>query len=162
MRGKAVIRRLPGLSPSRHTILLQKGNDREHWSNLVTYVHHVPGRLRLRLGRLKANEPAAQAACEALRPLPGVTHVESNPATGSVTIRYDSRESALDAVWKVLHREGLVASPVPDLGVPVETGPARGVTTGSRIVGGAAEAVIGFLVEKLLERSAIALIGALI
>jgi hypothetical protein len=128
----------------------------------MIYVHHVPGRLRIRLHQLKANVLAAQAACEALRPLPGVTHVDSNPATGSVTIRYNRCESALHEVWRVLHHEGLVASPVPDLGVPIETEPARGVTTGSRLISSATEAAIGFLVEKLIERSAIALIGALI
>jgi copper chaperone CopZ len=128
----------------------------------VIYIHHVPGRLRLRLRQLKANQPAAQAACEALRPLPGVTHVDSNPATGSVTIRYDCRESALEEVWEVLHRQGLVGSPIPDLRIPIDARSAHGVSVGSHIAGSAAEAAIGFLVEKLLERSAIALIGALI
>jgi hypothetical protein len=53
-------------------------------------VHHVPGRIRLRLPRAKGKSALLEQIKEALSPRPGVRSVAVNPTTGSVIINYDA------------------------------------------------------------------------
>lgn len=55
-------------------------------------VHHIPGRLRLKLPRAKGNQALLQHVKESLSPQPGIRRVEVNPTTGSVVIHYNSDE----------------------------------------------------------------------
>ena len=57
-------------------------------------VHHVPGRLRVRLQSVKGCEASAAATRAALVGIPGVTDVEVRILTGSVVVHY--RTSATD------------------------------------------------------------------
>lgn len=51
-------------------------------------IHHVPGRLRFRAPTFGI-DPAA--ACRDIRAIAGVTSVEHNACTGSITVQYDVR-----------------------------------------------------------------------
>jgi Cu2+-exporting ATPase len=63
----------------------------------VCLVHALPGRVRLRLDRLKQNPSFAEEIQHALPGLPGVDQVEANPDTGSLLIYYDQcLSSSLD------------------------------------------------------------------
>ena len=55
----------------------------------IQVVHALPGRVRLKLFRLKHNIPYATEIQRQLREIPGITHLEANPKTGSVLIEYD-------------------------------------------------------------------------
>jgi hypothetical protein len=55
----------------------------------VTVVHALPGRVRLRIARIKENPELARRAQEKLSQVPGIHRVEANPATGSLLILYD-------------------------------------------------------------------------
>jgi hypothetical protein len=55
----------------------------------VTVMHALPGRVRLRLGRVQRNPKLARRAQEKLRRVPGIHRVEANPVTGSLLILYD-------------------------------------------------------------------------
>ena len=52
------------------------------------YSHHIPGRVRVRIPALKANEKAAQELQIEMQQLHGVTSVAVNLLTGSVLVHY--------------------------------------------------------------------------
>lgn len=53
-------------------------------------VHHVPGRVRIKLPRAKGDRILLEQIKQSISPRPGVQHVTINPATGSVVIYYDA------------------------------------------------------------------------
>jgi hypothetical protein len=108
---------------------------------MIQAVHHVRGRLRLHHREIKGDRHYAARYCDVVRCLPGVYAATARARTGSVVIEYD---------WRVTSHEELLqllgAAPL---------GPVR---RAEKIV----EKVGQVLMERLLERSASALIGALI
>jgi hypothetical protein len=77
------------------------------------YLHHVPGRLRLRLAALKGEGPAAARACAMAQAIPGIIDARANGATGSLVIRYAPQNLAPDELWAALRENGLVSGPSP-------------------------------------------------
>src|ERR1700680_1567784 len=64
---------------------------RRHRSIPMTcYVHHVPGRLRVRVPAAKDNATNAVRLVTRLNTLEGITSVAANEVTGSILIRYDT------------------------------------------------------------------------
>ena len=55
----------------------------------ITVAHALPGRVRLKIPRVKDNPELARQAQDKLGRVPGVQRVEANPATGSLLILYD-------------------------------------------------------------------------
>ncbi|MEW6386172.1 MAG: HMA2 domain-containing protein [Thermodesulfobacteriota bacterium] len=55
----------------------------------ITVAHALPGRVRLKIPRLKENPELARQAQAKLNQAPGIQGVEANPATGSLLILYD-------------------------------------------------------------------------
>ncbi len=120
---------------------------------MVHYLHHVPGRLRVRSAAIKRDESMAGRVCETLSALQGVNSVEVSTVTGSIKITYDMRLICHDGLLDHLRGHNIVT---PEGGVPQaqtdvisETG-----RIATRLVG-------GFVLEKIIERSALALIGAI-
>lgn len=127
----------------------------------MTYVHHVPGRLRLQTPLLKGNRRAAAAALDTAVAIPGVSDARVSAVTGSLVITYDKRELRPAVLWQSLCDSGLVSGPSP-----IQD---RAPVTRARIGSASAATDIGFgglvagiIIESLLERSAVALVGALI
>lgn len=56
------------------------------------YIHHVPGRLRVRASTFRCSPARVQAAIRALEALEGVTSVAFNPRAGSLTVHYDPHQ----------------------------------------------------------------------
>ncbi len=79
----------------------------------MLYLHHVPGRLRLRLAALKGNDLAAARACATARAIPGVVDARTNGATGSLVIHYAPHRLATAELWAALCENGLVSGPSP-------------------------------------------------
>ncbi len=52
-------------------------------------VHALPGRVRLRVAKVKGNPALARQAQEKLVRVPGIRQVEAKPGTGSLLIHYD-------------------------------------------------------------------------
>jgi hypothetical protein len=52
-------------------------------------VHHIPGRVRVKLPHAKGNRALLEHVKQSISPQPGVRQVEVNPATGSVLVHYD-------------------------------------------------------------------------
>jgi hypothetical protein len=55
----------------------------------ITVAHALPGRVRLKIRRVKENPELARQAQEKLARVPGIQKVEADPATGSLLILYD-------------------------------------------------------------------------
>jgi Heavy metal associated domain 2 len=55
----------------------------------IQVVHALPDRVRLKLHRLKNNMAYADEIQRRLHNVQGITHLETNPKTGSLLIQYD-------------------------------------------------------------------------
>lgn len=56
---------------------------------MTHHVHHVPGRLRIRIPGLKRNSEEARVLTKALSGVSGIRSVETNLLTGSLLVHYD-------------------------------------------------------------------------
>jgi len=54
-----------------------------------SYVHHVPGRIRMEFRQLRNESMAVSTVCTRARAISGVLAVKSNTVIGSITIEYD-------------------------------------------------------------------------
>ena len=68
-------------------------------------VHALPGRVRLKVARVKGNPALARQAEEKLAKVPGIRQVEAKPGTGSLLIHYD-----LDQLFSLASLEILSAT----------------------------------------------------
>lgn len=83
--------------------------------------HDSPGRLRVRVGDLRAN-PAAVALADALAAVDGVLQVSVRPRTGSVLYDYDPRRTDAARLLAALRRQ-LTAHPPGRRAATVGSGP---------------------------------------
>jgi len=77
-------------------------------------VHALPGRVRLRVARVKGNPSLAQRAQKRLANVPGVIQVEAKPVTGSLLIRYDPLQLTFPESWETL--SATLAQLFPEMG----------------------------------------------
>lgn len=73
------------------------------------YVHHVPGRLRVRSKALRCDSTKVRALAQELRELSGVYEVGHNNCNGSLTITYDPASDAGDWLFETLRKSGCVS-----------------------------------------------------
>ena len=81
----------------------------------VHVVHAMPGRIRLRVDKVKGNPAFAQKAQNKLGRVPGIKQVEAKPLTGSVLIYYDAAALLAEGALAVL-TDGF-AELFPEIGV---------------------------------------------
>ncbi len=125
----------------------------------MTHVHHVPGRLRLRLSRLKRNSAVAHAVEQTVRQLHGVRGCEPNLLTGSLVIHYDPARTNSTALISALRSAGY-AQEERHPEVVCKAAPQRKPV--DRLARKAAEAVIWHVIEAAVERSVPMLLLALL
>jgi hypothetical protein len=123
------------------------------------YIHHVPGRLRIKTLRLKRNEVLASSVCKLLAGTPGVLDCEVKTVTGSVIISYDGSQTDRERLLWLLKSHDVITE-IVKIDEGGKAGPVS--KTASAVIEGAGKAAFGFLVEKAVERSAVALIGAIL
>lgn len=121
---------------------------------MMTYTHHISGRLRTRYPQLKNNSARAKEVEAAIRGIDGVVSVEVNTVTGSLLIHYDAgatgRQALLDTLYRTKQGLGLIQASPP---------PARAAAGRTNTL---ADKLLSTVVEKCIERSAIALFSALL
>lgn len=141
------------LQPDCHDTVMVFGYDAQAMTEraMTSYIHHTPGRLRVRSPLIKRNEAAAGKARDLFSRHPGVETVETNPTTGSITIRYAPHQVDHRSLLSLLDDHGHLRSPQPTP-APAE----------NRLAESIGSTVGTMLLEKLVERSATALIAALI
>ncbi len=142
----------------------------------MSYVHAVPGRLRLKSRALASENRAVRAACHAWRTLPGVEDVTHKPRVSSVIVLHDPAVVDTEALLMVARDHGLapadLTAAAPRRGpehvevsravVPSEATGAL-LTTALTTVGGAVgKALFGAVVKTSLERGVASLVTAAI
>jgi copper chaperone CopZ len=123
---------------------------------MAHYVHSVPGRLRVQCRTLKGQHHLAESARIHLHRVGGVLSAELRPVTGSIVVSYDGTRTSSQAILEALRAGGYIRHVPPES--PRERSASRFSGAGSKIRG----KVVDKLVETVIERSALALIGALI
>jgi Heavy metal associated domain 2 len=126
----------------------------------MLYIHHVPGRLRLQMSRLKSNHSLAEATRRNVSIIADILDARVSTVTGSLIITYDKQRLTPAALWQSLCDRGIVWGPLPIRDdVPVTRVRIESPVAADDM--GLDKLVIRLVVERLLERSAIALVGAL-
>ena len=133
---------------------------------MTQYVHHVPGRLRVRSAILKRNPYAAAMVASDLGSHKGVRSAEASPRTGSITVVYDPDIAQLATIKAYLRDAGHLRDTGHLSGQGAAVMPARTLTLSGEAIRASGEVVaktvFGVVVEKLIERSAVALVAALV
>jgi copper chaperone CopZ len=136
--------------------------------SLETYIHHLPGRLRVRIDRAKNNPSTARSVDQLLRNTLGVSSVSVNVTTGSVLIHYDTSQIDADALLQRLQvRDKTI--PLGHSTFPIvrrserfpglQPAPKR---LADRVRGRIAIAAIDYVIEKAFEKAAVLLLAALL
>lgn len=126
---------------------------------MTGYVHHIPGRLRVRSGAIRRNELRAAAAKTLLEAQPGVRSAQPNTVTGSIVVHYDPALTDDAAVMSALRERGYL-TPVSPAGVPSAARGAR--SPQAAVAEQVAKKVAVSLVETAVERSLLALVAAML
>jgi hypothetical protein len=113
----------------------------------MSVMHHVPGRLRVRLAEVKGNPGKARNVVQQFTAMPGVASVESSTLTGSVVIYYDPNAADVNA---------LLAGVGFEAGCPVAV--RRRSSLQDQIAQRAAAAVLNVLIEKAIVRLVVAIL----
>jgi hypothetical protein len=122
---------------------------------MIEFAHSVPGRLRVRVPSIRHDPRAAAKARAAVLRIRGVRHATHNQSTGSLVISYDPAELSSATLWRELQaRLALVA--VPSAPIDDRSAGAPGWTQT------AMKTAIDTLVGALVERSALALVRAIV
>jgi hypothetical protein len=120
---------------------------------LTHQIHHVPGRLRIRVPAIKRSGENAALLKELLRAVQGVYEAEPNLMTGSIVVRYDPQFTSAVAIVTILTDRGYLRhTPF----APLDS------TVAVRISGKVAKAVFWYCLEKALERSVPLMLSALL
>jgi hypothetical protein len=124
------------------------------------YLHHVPGRIRIKIPDIKGKPFYAQELEKKLKDIPGVYLVSVTSLTGSVLAYYDERSTDASAITDVVSREtGVDLSKASPSDTYVDearskTGQMVGVTIG--------KAALGIAIGQIFEGSPLALLAAVI
>ncbi|MGD0661801.1 MAG: HMA2 domain-containing protein [Syntrophorhabdales bacterium] len=73
---------------------------------MTCYMHHVPGRLRIRTPLVKNNRNVAAEVESLLLAVPGVDDVTINLTTGSCLVKYDLSMTKRDDIISLLSGKG--------------------------------------------------------
>ncbi|GAB6039603.1 HMA2 domain-containing protein [Endothiovibrio diazotrophicus] len=114
------------------------------------YIHHVPGRLRIKSNQLRCPGDHALEALRRLNDLEGVREVTFNRRATSITVHYDPAKLGQPRLLEILQQAGCVG---PGRYRGTESAPGGGVFT---------RALVGALAQTVAQRSVQTLVGALL
>jgi hypothetical protein len=118
-------------------------------STFHNYVHHVPGRLRVRSALVKRNQQRAVSATAWLRTLPGVSFAESNTLTGSLTLHYDPALTTGSSLLAALKEAGYIDQHITESAPAAAAAVvARQPNLGSELGAKVAKALAVYVVEQ--------------
>jgi hypothetical protein len=119
------------------------------------YLHHVPGRLRVRIPNLR-NNAEMSAQVKKLLCINGTRQVSVRPLTGSVTVTYDPAVIGAADLLGLLKDNGLFQE---DRVVTLDSQLRRATDNAARKV---SRAAFGWAVGRVLEANGLSLIAAFI
>ncbi len=126
---------------------------------MSNYVHHIPGRLRVRCGAVRRDECRAGVVKTLLQQQNGIRSVEASTITGSIVVNYDPALTTHAAIIDVLRDCGYMA---PPSAAPVRASHSRPVSPASDFANDVAKKVAAKLVQAAVERSLMALVTAVL
>jgi Heavy metal associated domain 2 len=119
------------------------------------YVHHVPGRLRVRIPAIRKN-PRHAAEIQSLLNIYGVDNIAVNHLTGSVVVTFDTDLLSPEQLLNLLKEKGYYDH---NRTVTCDETLQRASNIAATKVG---RAMFGYAVGKALEASGLSLLAALI
>jgi hypothetical protein len=128
------------------------------------YVHHVPGRLRIKSQVFKNSGGDAVAVRRLLDDLVGVHAIEINQLTGSLLVRYDKSLLSSSKILGLLVANGFI-NHLPDLGrrpAPRRIPASLREHAIRNLIAALPRIIADIVVEKLLQRAALALVAAVV
>jgi nitrate reductase NapAB chaperone NapD len=126
---------------------------------MAHYIHHIPGRLRVRSATIKGKPRQAEAAQRAVLRMPGVLSAEVSTTTGSIVVTYDVQAVNPDTLLPALQELTGIGG---DVALNTASGRIQATKDSQGTLSLIGKTVAGILVEKMVERSATALIAAFI
>jgi copper chaperone CopZ len=121
---------------------------------MACYVHHVPGRLRVKTLDSKNDPVRREQIRSCLQEINGVLEAEANPITGSIVLKYDVCRVSPAVILDKLRNQGYIPA---TYAIAVDC-----AAPGVRPVQKLTDTLVTKLAEMALERSAAALIAAII
>lgn len=115
------------------------------------YIHHVPGRLRIKTVRLRRAECQAKLG-KMLAALPGIASHIHNDKIGSVLIHYDTEQLSADDILYQLYKAGCLDSAIS--ASPTASASGNLVKQAGALFG---SALFGTLLRKSVETSVMSL-----
>jgi hypothetical protein len=113
------------------------------------YIHHVPGRLRVRTDAFRCQPDRAEAAARRLFALEGITDVTINRHAGSITVRYNPD----------LRNQGELIALLEDVGCVGARQAAA--PAGNQVADLFGKALLGAFAQTVAQRSVATLVAAL-
>ena len=123
---------------------------------MAAHFHHVPGRLRVHVPRIKGSEAHARALESSLSAIKGIYAVESRKLTGSVVIHYDPETINPQALMLELGVGGVAAITAANGAHPLRT------EISKKIARAITKAIFWYLLELATERAVPALLAAIL
>ncbi|NLI81312.1 MAG: heavy-metal-associated domain-containing protein [Deltaproteobacteria bacterium] len=120
------------------------------------YIHDIPGRLRVKTPIIKGNNSAAESVQKILEAIEGVDSTAVNTLTGSVVVNYNAKAVDSARLLQTLNQKGYI-----DLS-RVSTNEQALQVAASRAGGVIGKAILGLVLEKAFEGSALSLLTVLI
>lgn len=118
-------------------------------------IHHVPGRLRVRVPAIKRSGETSERLKRALQAVPGISGVEPNLMTGSIVVHYDPQSTSAASILAILTDRGYFQP------TPCSPGPSQSAVS-VRIRRKVAQAVFWYCPEKAVEGSVPLILAALL
>jgi len=128
---------------------------------MVLDLHHVPGRLRVRLAGLRGNPRATVPLHSELLAIRGVKSASIRAHSGSVTIFYDRGCFEIESFWSTLRRLGYLDA-ASQTAASASPSSSRMNAVAAAATATIAEVVVGEVVKHVLGRSAGALIRLIV
>jgi copper chaperone CopZ len=121
---------------------------------MACYVHHVPGRLRIKTVALKNNLYLARHAKSCLEKVRGVLEAAVSTITGSIVIKYDACLVSSTTILNTLRDQGYIQN----THCLTANQAVRRIHPAQKV----ADTLVAKLIETAVERSAVALIAAVL
>ncbi|MFP4061970.1 MAG: HMA2 domain-containing protein, partial [Halochromatium sp.] len=114
------------------------------------YIHHVPGRIRVRSKAFRCHGERARAAQARLMAMEGIREVQINQRASSILVQYDPERLSRAQLFSALEELGCMAAAWRESTHSHKLGETFG------------KALVGAMVKKAVEQSARGLVGVLV
>jgi hypothetical protein len=123
---------------------------------MTYYVHNIPGRLRVKIPKIKSSEEKCQKVERLFRDFDGIENVAVNDITGSVVINYDSNITRPEEILEIFEENNyLDKSQVTTTDKYLQTAASKA----SQAVG---RALFGWAVGRALEANGLSFLAILV